>query len=158
MHSRRRPRRGRYQPRNRAKLSFAPVIVMLCLSVGCGYAAAKYVVYPVVNYVPQMTANEDSKTKQAGSAEGTVIEDEADIKETSKVIGYALQFGCYSDKGTAEAVMPDVGIEGLKIIEQDDVHKIIGEIYETKEEARKELKTLPKDVDSFVTTIYEEEQ
>ena len=40
--------------RKHPKPSYFPIVLILCLSVGCGYATAKYVVDPVVNYVPQI--------------------------------------------------------------------------------------------------------
>ena len=43
MHNRSRQRRRRYHKKSRSNVNFTPVIIMLCLSVGCGYAAAKYV-------------------------------------------------------------------------------------------------------------------
>lgn len=158
MRSRRRPvRRGYHQQRNRGnkvKLNFTPVIVILCLSIGCGYAAAKYVVDPVVNYVPQMTAEKEQVNNQE-EKKTDVLEDEAEVKEKGNISGYALQFGCYSSKAAAEAAMPAVGISGLQVIEQSNMYKIIGEVYKTKDEAKAALGELPDTVKSFVTTVYE---
>lgn len=158
MRSRRRPvRRGYHQQRNRGnkvKLNFTPVIVILCLSIGCGYAAAKYVVDPVVNYVPQMTAEKEQVNNQE-EKKTDVLEDEAEVKEKGNISGYALQFGCYSSKAAAEAAMPAVGISGLQVIEQSNMYKIVGEVYKTKDEAKAALGELPDTVKSFVTTVYE---
>ena len=44
--------------------------------------------------------------------------------------------------------------DGLQVIIQDSMYKIIGDIYETKEEARDALEEVPEDVSSFVTTVY----
>ena len=165
MRRRRRTARGRYsagnryQQRNRNKLTFAPVIVMLCLSVGCGYAAAKYVVDPVVNYVPQLKA-EKSQQEATGqendqTEKADIIEDEADVIEKGNISGYALQFGCYSGKAAAESTKTSIDVENLQVIEQDDLYKIIGEIYKTKEEAKKALDELPDSTNAFVTPIYE---
>lgn len=170
---RRRVRRGYHQQRNRGnkvKLNFAPVIVILCLSIGCGYAAAKYVVNPVVNYVPQMTSEKeevndksDNKTtdidseqnKIKGKKKPNVLEDEVEVKEKGDISGYALQFGCYSSKAAAEATVPSLGVSGLQVIEQSNMYKIIGEVYKTKDEAKAALGELPDTVKSFVTTVYE---
>lgn len=148
--------RNRNQSRNRNNLTFTPVIVMLCLSIGCGYAAAKYVVEPVVNYVPQLTAEkgEEIDLTNVDGTEKTIV-DEAEVEETEDISGYALQFGCYSGKASAELAMPSIGVEGLEVIEQDDLYKIIGEIYKTKKEAKKALEDLPETVNAFVTPIYE---
>lgn len=177
---RKRAGRGRYQRggrNNRVKLNFTPVIVLLCLSIGCGYAAAKYVLDPVVNYVPQLTAEKsqtDEATNSAGadsnesgnnsdktsdnnnsSVKEDVLEDEVSVKEKGSISGYALQFGCYSSKAAAETAMTGTGINGLQIIEQEDMYKIIGEIYKTKAEAKAALEELPDTVNSFVTAVYE---
>lgn len=162
MHRRRKTARRRYRSRNRSQsrsrsnVSFTPVIVMLCLSVGCGYAAAKYVVEPVVNYVPQLTAEKSDEIDltDIGDIDKTIV-DEADVEETGDISGYALQFGCYSGKTSAELAMPSIGVENLEIIEQDDLYKIVGEVYKTKNEAKKALEDLPETVNAFVTPIYE---
>lgn len=166
--------RGRRRPRNRGgrfgrreRLNFTPVIVILCLSVGCGYAAAKYVVDPVVNYVPQLMAEKEQsaseeKDKQNAAEEDiqktnkekNIVEDDIDVEQKGEISGYALQFGCYSGKAAAEAVMPTVGVDDLQIIKQNDMYKIVGEIYKTKAEAKAALAGLPDTVNSFVTTVY----
>lgn len=184
MRSRRRSRRSRGSygnrrgPGNKAKLTFAPVIVILCLSVGCGYATAKYVVDPVVNYVPELMAEEpqqsteesvdteqeeenaqgsDGKSDAADDAtDRAIIEDEAKVRQSGKIAGYALQFGCYSSREAAETVLPTLGIDNLQIIEQGNLYKIIGQTYQTKGEAKEALTALPETAAAFVTTIYEE--
>lgn len=148
--------RNRSRSRNRNKLTFTPVIVMLCISIGCGYAAAKYVVEPVVNYVPQLKAEDKAETDLTKIADDKTIVDEAEVLENGDISGYALQFGCYSGKASAELAMPSIGVEGLKVIEQDDLYKIVGEIYKTKEEAKNALKELPDTANAFVTPIYDQ--
>lgn len=144
------------------KPNFIPVVLILCLSVGCGYATAKYVVDPVVNYVPQLTAENEQKpdekkkdeTEAAGSSEETagVVEDDVKVEET-QVAGYAVQFGCYSGKAAAESAMSSLGISGLQIIEQNKMYKIIGEIFDSKDKAKEALKSAGVDK-AFVTTVY----
>jgi cell division protein FtsN len=134
----------------KVNVNFAPVIVMLCLSVGCGYMAAKYVVQPVVNYVPQITETSD-KAKSSTK----IIEEEIEIESAENVTGYALQYGCYSGKASAEAAMKNMNIDGAQIIEQNNMFKIIGELYKTKDEAKSALNQLPDKTEAFVTEIYE---
>jgi len=179
---RRRRRSGNYRTaqRKQAKLDFTPVVILLCLAVGCGYATAKYVVDPVVNYVPELLAgqteesakgsdaaeegstksesdkaSETAKETEAKQETASVIEDEAEVKEKGEIKGYALQFGCYSSEKAAETAMKSLSAEGLQIIEQDSMFKITGKIYETKEEAKGALQKLEDDQGAFVTTIYE---
>ena len=167
MGGRRRRRNHRNTFGRREKLNFKPVIILLCLSVGCGYAAAKYVVDPVVNYVPQLMAerqqelsdNDGDKNVTQTEADDNekdvdTVEDQVDVESKGDVKGYAVQFGCYSGKGAAEAVMPTIGVDGLQVIEQNDMYKIVGEIYDTKEKAEKARAQLPESVKSFITTVY----
>ena len=166
--------------RNKGNLNFTPVIVILCLSVGCGYATAKYVVDPVVNYVPTLTAEEETgeatqsatadaeaskqnvtESEAATKAEETtksektdVVEDDVKVAQTGEIAGYALQFGCYSGEAVAEAAMKDIDVTGLQVLEQDNMYKIVGKTYDTKEKAAAALKELPDTVSAFVTTIY----
>jgi len=166
MRSRRRSKSRRQMQRQRIKPNFTPVIVMLCLSVGCGYAAAKYVVEPAVNYVPEISAekteteipvkdNTDAQTQKKNEDKtGSVLEDEADVEKSADVKGYALQFGCYSDKAAAENVLSALGITGLQVMKQDNMYKITGTVYKTKEEAKAALKELPDNTEAFVTEIY----
>lgn len=163
MQKRRRPRSYGNPRRRGAKPNFAPVIVILCLAVGCGYATAKYVVDPVVNYVPQLTSEKSQddgtessvSSKEEGNGEATakVVEDEADVQE-EKVRGYAVQYGCYSSKAAADSAMTSLGISGLQVIEQNKMYKITGEIFDTKDEARDALGSAGME-GAFVTTIYE---
>ncbi len=156
MHNRRRQRRRKYQKRNKANVNFTPVIVLLCLSVGCGYVAAKYVVDPVVNYVPQLTA-EKTLTKDVdpvAEKKAEETEDVSDSTEKEKITGYALQFGCYSGQSAAESAIPSIGVSGLQVLEQNDMYKIVGEVYKTKEEAKTALGNLPPTAKAFVTPIY----
>ena len=126
---------------------------------GSGYAAAKYVVDPVVNYVPQLTSVQEDEGNASSETESTkktdVIEDDIEIANKGNISGYALQFGCYSGKAAAESALPAIGISDLQIKEQDDLFKIVGEIYKTKEDAKKALEALPETVNAFVTPIYE---
>ena len=135
--------------RRNANVNFVPVIFMLCLSIGCGYMAAKYVVEPVVNYVPQVAESSDKIESSS-----KVVEDEAEVKEVADVVGYALQYGCYSGKASAEAAEKTLEVEGTQIIEQNNMYKITGQVYKTKEEAKEALKKLPDGVAAFVTEIY----
>ena len=163
MQKRRRPR-GYGNPRRKGvKPNFAPVIVILCLAVGCGYATAKYVVDPVVNYVPQLTneKSQEAETENSGSLKtevsseetAEVVEGEADVQE-EKVRGYAVQYGCYSSQAAAESAMSSLGISGLQVMEQNNMYKITGQVFETKDEAREALKSAGAE-GAFVTTVYE---
>lgn len=171
MYNRRRSRRNRgFSGRRNVKPNFTPVILILCLSVACGYATAKYVVEPVVNYVPQFVAekteNDDGAAEKAeksgkvqektgGENDSQVVEDDVNVKNTGEISGYALQFGCYSGKAAAENAKASLGIDGLSILEQDGMYKIIGKLYDSKSRAREALEGSDYKEKAFVTTIYE---
>lgn len=152
--------------RKRPKPSYLPLILILCLSVGCGYATAKYVVDPVVNYVPQISekaaekqADKDSKkeSKESSAAKETTkaVEDDVKVKNTGKLKGYAVQLGCYSDQASAEKARKEVNLEGLQVVEQSSMYKVIGKVCKTKEDARSALAGLPEGIKGFVTEVYE---
>ena len=156
MNNRRRQRYRKHQKRNKANLNFTPVIVMLCLSIGCGYAAAKYVVDPVVNYVPQLTSEKKQADEISNTETPSAVDEKVSNKEEEgKIAGYALQFGCYSGQAAAESIIPSIGVDGLQVIKQDDMYKIVGEVYKTKDEAKNALADLPPITKAFVTPIYE---
>lgn len=153
--------------RNTPKPSYFPVILILCISVGCGYAAAKYVVDPVVNYVPQISQKvsekqTDKDTKKAeeelstSAKEGSqIVTDEVTTKKAGNIRGYAVQLGCYSDRKAAENAMKQVNAEGLQVVEQNSLYKVIGKVCRTREDARDTLKEMPEGTSGFVTEVYE---
>lgn len=158
-----------FSRRRHKKTAFTPVILILCLSVVCGYATAKYVVEPVVNYVPQLTGEkteeikEDEKSsdetrsteEKETKATDNIVEGDVNVEDAGKVKGYALQFGCYSVKNAAENARASLGNKNLDIVEQNGMYKIIGKIYKTKEAAKKELEKNYEADKAFITTIYE---
>jgi len=154
-------------------VNYLPVIMMLCLSIGCGYATAKYVVQPVVNYVPQITAEKEtteepsepeqkaetqaaSETAKETTEAETVVEGDAAVEQTGKISGYALQFGCYSSKAAAEKAKGSIEVSGLQILKQNQMYKIISQSYDSKNKAEAARDALPEDVDAFITPIYEQ--
>lgn len=144
--------------RRRTGNSYKLVALILCISIGCGYAAAKYVVEPVVNYVPRtVEIGAQNKTGEADiNTEETakVVEDTVDIKESKGISGYAIQFGCFSNRKAAEAVKSNIDVNDLQIIENNDMYKIVGKIYSDKNEAKQALEAVPDDIDAFVTAVY----
>ncbi|MDO4486777.1 MAG: SPOR domain-containing protein [Bacillota bacterium] len=148
--------RGRGTSRRRsAGSSYKLVAVILCISVGCGYAAAKYVVEPVVNYVPSLKSEQSGKADTSESV--NVLEDDVEVMTEGNVSGYAIQYGCYSGKAAAEAARSNIDVNNLQIIKQDQMYKIVGEIYDDKNKAKKALGQLPEGVSAFVTEIYKQQ-
>lgn len=172
MRNRRRSKNLRGRSRKKTGVSYMPVVVILCLSIGCGYATAKYVVEPVVNYAPQYAEKVSDKQDKTGEIkkDGTkaserkseaekskkkVVEDQVNVGNSGKIKGYALQFGSYSTESAAEKAMSSLEVTGLQIIENNSMYKVIGKIYSSKEQARTELAGLPDGTKAFAAAIYE---
>ncbi|MEG0829045.1 MAG: SPOR domain-containing protein [Anaerovoracaceae bacterium] len=166
----------------KSKVNLGPVIVIICLSICAGYFTAKYVVYPILGYEPtglnvlkqtqapeeetKETTNTDSteieesvsvESTQSGTKadkEKTVIEDKVDVKDVAGE-GYALQFGSYSTRKSAEKTVKDLKSSGVKanVVKKDGNYKVIGKIFETKDKARTSLEEMDKNVGAFITTV-----
>lgn len=176
MNPRRRRRRPSAYGGKKIQVNFLPVIVIICLSVCAGYLTAKYVVCPVLGYEPaglsvlqekeESTEKKDNKVaekssepeesssaaqKDSGSG-ADVIEDQVKVEQTS---GYALQFGSYSTKEAAEKSVKELKSSGIetKVIEKDGAYKVIGEIFDTKDEAKAALEEMDESVGAFVASI-----
>lgn len=96
------------------------------------------------------TAESKAATESAPSK--TVIEDKAEVRQAA---GYALQFGSYSTKAAAQKSLNQLKNSGIKakIVEKDGAYKIIGKLFDTKEQAKKHLNGLDESVGAFITTV-----
>ena len=172
------------------QVNFAPIVVIICLSICAGYLTAKYVVYPILGYEPAglsilqketKDAEQDEKKETAETSQVTtetsapqketaaekvattaattaaspstkVVEDQVDVKQTA---GYALQFGSYSTKAAAQKSVEQLKSSGIeaKIMEKDGAFKVVGELFQKKEQAKGALNKMDDSVGAFVTTI-----
>lgn len=98
----------------------------------------------------QTEAKTTTETNTAPSK--TVLEDGAEVKRTA---GYALQFGSYSTKAAAQKSLKQLTSSGIqaKIVEKDGAYKIIGKLFDTKEQAKVHLNGLDESVGAFITTV-----
>lgn len=97
-------------------------------------------------------AAERSETTETAAPAPEVLEDQAEVKQA---MGYALQFGSYSTKAAAEKSLKQLKSSGIKakIIQKDGAYKIIGKLFDTKEEAKAQLSGLDESVGAFVTSV-----
>ena len=100
-------------------------------------------------------AEKKKETFSAAKETTRMIEDDVKVKTAGKVCGYAVQLGCYSDQASAEKAREAVGLEGLQIVEQRNMYKVIGKICKSKEDARSQMAELPEGTKGFVTEVYE---
>lgn len=161
---RKRKRRPSIHRGKKIQVNFVPVIVIICLSVCAGYLTAKYVVYPILGYEPEglgilqekKTEPDDKKEESQPSKETTisapVVEDKVDVKQAS---GYAIQFGSYTTKAAAEKNAAQLKSSGIKakVIEKDGAFKVIGKLFDTKNQAKAALAELDADAGAFVAEI-----
>lgn len=179
-----RRRRTRRRPAGyggkKIQVNFAPIIVIICLSICAGYLTAKYVVYPILGYEPaglnilqpktdKQATKETKETESTASTESTaattestekptttvptsIIEDKVNVKKTA---GYALQFGSYSTKAAADKSLKQLKSSGIKaeIVKKDDSYKVIGQIFDTKAKAKAALAKMDESVGAFVTAV-----
>ena len=158
------------------QVNFAPIIVIICLSICAGYLTARYVVYPILGYEPaglnifretdagdkkKETARQQQETTAqiqttapapTTAAPTSVVQDQVDV---AKATGYALQFGSYTTKAAAEKSVNQLKSSGVKaeIIEKDGAFKVIGPLFDTKEKAKEALQKMDESVGAFVTTV-----
>ena len=171
-------RRPRAYGGKKIQVNFAPVIVIICLSVCAGYLTAKYVVYPILGYEhtvlnilhnkstqekkDETKAKEESTTAaptettaaptETTAAPTTVVQDKVDVKQTA---GYALQFGSYSTKAAAQKSVKQLKSSGInaRVLEKDGAYKVVGDLFDTKEKAKAALEKMDESVGAFVTTV-----
>lgn len=105
----------------------------------------------------EATETTTMETRESGESETRlpsqkVLEDQAEVKQTA---GYALQFGSYSTEAAAKKSLKQLNSSGIKakIVQKDGAYKIIGKLFDTKEEAKAHLSGLDESIGAFVTTV-----
>ena len=140
---------------------------IIVLAVLLGFLTARFVIGPIIGY------NADESPVQLNGADKVATEKDAgaDAAEDSNVSkvektantedeaekGYALQFGAFSTKDSAQELSDALESKGIKtkIVEADNVFKVISPVLEDKEEALKALsESKEKEVeDVFITSV-----
>ena len=133
---------------------------IILLAVVLGFLTARFVIGPIIGYnadeSPVKLEQKDDKGKKT-DAEQT--EQTASLETGQNQMpeeGYALQFGAFSTKDAAEKLAEALRLKGIetKIVEIDDVFKVISPMLDDKEAALKALQeSKDKDVeDVFITS------
>ena len=137
------------------------ILAIVALSIFAGYFTANYLLGPILgletnskisNLFEKSDKKEETKSEEKEEKEN-VIEDQIETETESS--GYALQYGSFSTKTAAEATVAELKRSGIEteIIEKDGAYKVIGNLFETEEEARTELEQQEGLVDVFLTQI-----
>lgn len=162
----------RKRPRENSKVKFTAVLAIMVIAVALGYLTARFVIGPLLGYnadeSPVKIANESGEDTSSGSdKDGAAQEGSDESKQeeqpgdtqvsTAPDDGYALQFGVFSSKEAAENLKTSLAEKGIetKIIETDNVYKVISPVINTKDEAIDKLNDIKdKDVeDVFIASF-----
>ena len=159
---RRRMRRRRHRAHRGEKTvtgRVMPVLFVICFSVLAGYITANYMIGPMLGLESEpvfsdfiKNKKEDSTPETKNTNETKVVQDTVNVQSES---GYALQYGSFSTKGGAEQFAAELAADGTetRIIEKDQSYKVIGKVFETKQEARNYKDSTAAGKDIFITEI-----
>lgn len=141
---RRRRVKKRKRPGEFSRVKFAVFIAIMVLAVFLGYLTAKFVIGPLLGYnadeSPIKIAGEDKKASSGDGSDSS--SDDGSSGDTEKAEeGYALQFGVFSTKEAASQMANDLTEKGIeaKVIEDEDMYKVISPVIKTKDEAIDQL-------------------
>ena len=163
----RRKVRKRKSKSENSRVKMSVFLGIIVLAVLLGFLTARFVIGPIIGY------NADESPVQLNGADKVATEKDAgaDAAEDSNVSkvektantedeaekGYALQFGAFSTKDSAQELSDALESKGIKtkIVEADNVFKVISPVLEDKEEALKALsESKEKEVeDVFITSV-----
>ena len=156
----RRKIRKRKTKSENSRMKMGMFVGIILLAVVLGFLTARFVIGPIIGYnadeSPVKLEQKDDKGKKT-DAEQT--EQKASLETGQNHMpeeGYALQFGAFSTKDAAEKLAEALRLKGIetKIVEIDDVFKVISPMLDDKEAALKALQeSKDKDVeDVFITS------
>lgn len=156
----RRKIRKRKTKSENSRMKMGMFVGIILLAVVLGFLTARFVIGPIIGYnadeSPVKLEQKDDKGKKT-DAEQT--EQKASLETGPNQMpeeGYALQFGAFSTKDAAEKLAEALRLKGIetKIVEIDDVFKVISPMLDDKEAALKALQeSKDKDVeDVFITS------
>ena len=156
----RRKIRKRKTKSENSRMKMGMFVGIILLAVVLGFLTARFVIGPIIGYnadeSPVKLEQKDDKGKKT-DAEQT--EQKASLETGQNQMpeeGYALQFGAFSTKDAAEKLAEALRLKGIetKIVEIDDVFKVISPMLDDKEAALNALQeSKDKDVeDVFITS------
>lgn len=183
----RRKVRKRKSKSENSRVKMSVFLGIILLAVLLGFLTARFVIGPIIGYnadespvqlngadkaaetEKDVDKSKVSKNSEAEKAANTEAEADADTdaaeeakteqtaKETETEKGYALQFGAFSTKDSAQELSDALESKGIKtkIVEADNVFKVISPVLEDKEDALKALsESKEKEVeDVFITSV-----
>ena len=161
MKRRRRRRRPSAYKTGGFNLKLTSVIIAMCLSVGAGYVTATQLIGPALgleskqvfsDFIDVKDSEKKNNSDPVKDKEKQIVQDQIDVQQES---GFALQYGSFSNLQGAQECAEDLKKDGIdtRIIEKDGAYKVIGELFDTKEEVRKQKELAPVTGEVFITEI-----
>lgn len=140
----------RRRPGENSGMKFTVIIVIMIIAVLLGYLTARYVIGPLLGYDADESpiAITGSQGESVQNSENPEESDKADNQQTDAEPagsepeeGYALQFGVFSAKDSADQLAAELKAKGIEadVVESDGKYKVISPILKTKDEALDKL-------------------
>lgn len=153
----------RHNSRDHSKNRIGLIFISICCSVIAGFLTSNYIIGPALGLDTDIVISEFINKKQSVEIDNKKVVDESDEKNIvveDQIIensesGYAVQYGSFSSKERAQKFMNELTSEGIdaSIYNKDGSYKIIGKVFDTKEEARVQKNNLNIGKDVFITEI-----
>lgn len=156
----RRKIRKRKTKSENSRMKMGMFVGIILLAVVLGFLTARFVIGPIIGYnadeSPVKLEQKDDKGKKTDAEQAEQKTSLETGQNQMPEEGYALQFGAFSTKDAAEKLAEALRLKGIetKIVEIDDVFKVISPMLDDKEAALKALQeSKDKDVeDVFITS------
>ena len=163
----RRKVRKRKSKSENSRVKMSVFLGIILLAVLLGFLTARFVIGPIIGYNAdespvQLNGADKVETEQDVGADAAEDSNVSKVEKTANTEeeaekGYALQFGAFSTKDSAQELSDALESKGIKtkIVEADNVFKVISPVLENKEEALKALsESKEKEVeDVFITSV-----
>ena len=161
----RRKIRKRKSKSENSRMKMGVFVGIILLAVLLGFLTARFVIGPIIGYNADespvtLKENSEEQKNQAKEEKEEKEEKEASVSSGQEQMpeeGYALQFGAFSTKDAAEKLAEALRLKGIetKIVEIDDVFKVISPLLADKETALKALQeSKDKEIeDVFITSL-----
>ena len=163
----RRKVRKRKSKSENSRVKMSVFLGIILLAVLLGFLTARFVIGPIIGYNAdespvQLNGADKAESEQDVGADAAEDSNVSKVEKTANTEeeaekGYALQFGAFSTKDSALEVSDALESKGIKtkIVEADNVFKVISPVLENKEEALKALsESKEKEVeDVFITSV-----
>jgi len=153
-------RRKKAHRKNDKKISIAAIIIIILFSITAGYITATYVFAPILGLDAgalsfELIKKDNDKVNDNQKDKENKIKVVQDEINKDNDCGYALQYGSFSSETGAKECMNALAVKGIeaRIIQKDGAFKVIGKVFDTKDDARAYRDSVGDIDDVFITEI-----